>query len=178
MSRRKLVEALKDLFGVELSVGAVQAICEEVSEVAAPAVSEVQAEVEKSPAVNADETGWRQRGQMHWLWTAATTNAAFFVLAPDRGHAALEQLFPQALGRILISDRWVVRMRLDVEKRQLCRGHLRPRRSGRNRPGWPCAADWPAASRREQSDVADASRSDSQMPSSAARWTGLHCRRP
>jgi len=46
--------------------------------VAAPAVSEVQAEVEQSPAVNADETGWRQTGQMRWLWTAVTTNAAFF----------------------------------------------------------------------------------------------------
>jgi transposase len=104
---QKLVEALKDLFGVELSVGAVQAICEEVSEVVAPAVSEVQAEVEKSPAVNADETGWRQKGQMHWLWTSATPDAAFFVLAPDRGHAALEELFLQAQGGILMSDRWL-----------------------------------------------------------------------
>jgi len=178
VSRRKLVAALNNLFGVELSVGAVQAICEEVSEVAAPAVSEVHAEVEQSPAVNADETGWRQRGQMHWLWTAATPDAAFFVLAPDRGHAALEQLFPQAPGGILMSDRWVAYKRFDVEKRQLCHGHLRPRLSSGDRPGWPCAVDRPAASRRERPDVVDASRSNSQMPSSAARWTGLHCRRP
>jgi len=62
VSRRKLVEAHKDLFGVELSVGVVQAICEEVSEVAASAVFEIQAEVEQSSAVNADESGWRQKG--------------------------------------------------------------------------------------------------------------------
>jgi len=85
VSRRKLIEALKHLFGVELSVGAVRAICEEVSEVAAPAVSEVQAEVEKSPAVNADGTGWRQKGQMHWLWTAARRMPLSLCLHPIAG---------------------------------------------------------------------------------------------
>jgi len=125
LSRRELIEAIKDLFGMELSVGAVQAICEEVSEAVAPAVAQVKAEVEKSAAVNADETGWRQKGEMHWLWTAATPDAAFFVLAPDRGHAALDTLFSRTLEGVLMSDRWVAYERFEVEKRQLCHAHLR-----------------------------------------------------
>lgn len=125
VSRRELVEALKDLFGVDISVGALQTICEEMSETVAPAVAQVKAEVEQSPAVNADETGWRQKGEMHWLWTAATPDAAFFVLAPDRGHPALDELFSRTLDGILMSDRWVAYKRFNVEKRQLCHGHLR-----------------------------------------------------
>jgi len=39
VSRWDIVEAMRDLFGVEMSVGAVQAICEEVSEAVAPAVA-------------------------------------------------------------------------------------------------------------------------------------------
>jgi len=41
----------------------------------------------------------------------------------------------QAPSGILMSDRWVARMRFDVEKRRLCHGHLRPRLSSGDRGG-------------------------------------------
>jgi len=125
VSRRDLVEALRDLFGVEMSVGAVQAICEEVSEAVAPAVARVKAEVEASVAANADETGWRQQGKMHWLWTATTPDSAFFVLAPDRGHPALSRLLSERFDGVLMSDRWVAYKQFPDERRQLCHSHLR-----------------------------------------------------
>lgn len=125
VSRREVVEAARDLFGVELSVGAVQAICEEVSETVAPTVALIKAEVEASPAANADETGWRQKGKMHWLWTAATSDSAFFVLAPDRGHPALARLLSESFDGILMSDRWVAYKQFPDERRQFCHGHLR-----------------------------------------------------
>ena len=42
----------------------------------------------------------------------------------------------QAPSGILMSDRWVARMRFDVEKRRLCLGHMRPRLSSGD-PGGP-----------------------------------------
>jgi len=125
VSRRNLVEALQDLFGVDMSVGAVQAICEEVSDAVAPAVAQVKADVEASPAANADETGWRQNGDMNWLWTATTPDSAFFVLAPDRGHPALSRLLSENFDGILTSDRWVAYKQFPDERRQLCHSHLR-----------------------------------------------------
>jgi len=88
VSRREMVEALRDLFGVEMSVGAVQATCERVSAAVAPAVEEVRQEVAQSPAVHADETGWRQHGERAWLWGATTPGAAYYVLDESRGRDA------------------------------------------------------------------------------------------
>lgn len=125
MSRREVVEVLRDLYGVDVSVGSVQAVCEEVSEAVAPVVSEVKAEVEQSPSIHADETGWRQKGEMHWLWTGVVPDAALFELSPDRGRAALSKLLSEACEAVVHSDRWVAYERFPVERRQLCHSHLR-----------------------------------------------------
>jgi len=123
VSRREMVAVLRDLFGVEMSVGAVQATCERVSEAVAPAVAIVKDEVATAPAVHADETGWHQRREMHWLWTATTPNAAYFHLARDRGRAALSKLLPDDFGGIVHCDRWRPYERFGA--RQLCHAHLR-----------------------------------------------------
>jgi transposase len=124
VSRREMVEALRDLFGVGISVGSVQAICERVSKAVAPAVETVRREVATSPAVHADETGWRQKREMHWLWTATTPRAAYFVLADNRGRAALSLLLPDDYAGVVHCDRWRPYERFG-DARQLCHAHLR-----------------------------------------------------
>ena len=124
VSRREMVDVLRDLFGVEMSVGAVQAICERVSESVAPAVEEVRLAVASAPAVHADETGWHQKREMHWLWGATTPDAAYFVLADNRGRAALSLLLPDDFAGVVHSDRWRPYERFG-DARQLCHAHLR-----------------------------------------------------
>ncbi len=124
VSRREMVQALHDIFGVEMSVGSVQGICEHASEAVAPAVEKIRDEVASAPAVHADETGWRQKRDMHWLWDATTPTAAYFVLAEDRGHAALSRLLPEDFGGIVHCDRWRPYQRFG-DARQLCHAHLR-----------------------------------------------------
>jgi transposase len=124
VSRREVVAVLHDIFGVEMSVGAVQATCERVSEVVVPTVAEVKREVSSAPAAHADETGWHQKREMHWLWTATTPSAAYFVLAEDRGRAALSKLLPDDFAGIVHCDRWRPYERFG-DARQLCHSHLR-----------------------------------------------------
>jgi len=124
VSRREMVEVLHDLCGVEMSVGAVQATCERVSVAVSPAVEAVRTEVVSAPVVHADETGWRQKREMHWLWGATTPNAAYFVLAGDRGRAALSQLLPDTYPGVVHCDRWRPYQRFG-DNRQLCHAHLR-----------------------------------------------------
>lgn len=124
VSRREMVAVLRDLFGVEMSVGAVQATCERVSEAVAPAVAVVKDEVATAPAVHADETGWHQQREMHWLWAATTPEAAYFNLAEDRGRAALSKLLPDDFAGIVHCDRWRPYERFG-DARQLCHAHLR-----------------------------------------------------
>lgn len=124
VSRREAVVVLHDLFGVDMSVGSVQATCERVSEAVAPAVEAVGREVAAAPAVHADETGWRQKRAMHWLWVTTTRRAAYFVLAEDRGRAALSLLLPEGFAGVVQSDRWRPYERFG-DNRQLCHAHLR-----------------------------------------------------
>jgi transposase len=72
LSRREVRQALQDLWGVRLSLGAVVRQEQAQSAALAPAVEEALAAVQQAAAVNLDETGWRQEKQRAWLWTAVT----------------------------------------------------------------------------------------------------------
>jgi len=125
MSRREVVEAIRDLFGAELSVGSAQAICEKVSGVVAPATEAVKRDLTAATAVHADETGWAEKAVKAWLWMAATDREAYFVLARDRGRDALAKLLAEEFHGVVHCDRWRPYERFANEWRQLCHSHLR-----------------------------------------------------
>ena len=72
LSRREVQQALQDLWGVSLSLGAVVRQEQAQSTALAPVVEEVRAAVRQADVVNVDETGWQQAKQRAWLWTAVT----------------------------------------------------------------------------------------------------------
>jgi len=84
VSRCDMSELAADLFGLGLSVGSVDAICRRASAVLAGPHEALVAAVLASPALNADETGWRTAGEQRTLWTATTEHAAIFRIAEDR----------------------------------------------------------------------------------------------
>ena len=111
VSRRGICELARDLFGVTLSTGAVDAICQRASDALAGPHLQLQDWVLDQDAVHVDETGWRTRGEGRALWTATTPDAAFFQIAEhcnreqfnalvgtsyrrDRGLGPLERLQP------------------------------------------------------------------------------------
>ena len=53
------------------------------------------------PVKNTDETGWSEKGQKRWLWTAATATVAFFVIHLRRSFEGLQAL----LGETISGDR-------------------------------------------------------------------------
>jgi transposase len=63
VSRRGIAELARDLFGVTLSTGAVDAICQRASEALAGPHLQLQDSVLDQAAVHVDETGWRTRGE-------------------------------------------------------------------------------------------------------------------
>ena len=61
VSRRGISELARDLFGVTLSTGAADAICQHASEALAGPHLQLQDWVLDQSAVHVDETGWRTR---------------------------------------------------------------------------------------------------------------------
>ena len=121
-SRRMVVEMLRDLFGVFMSLGSVVACEQAVSRAVASPVDEARAYVHKQPVANVDETSWRERRRKAWLWIMATTFVVVFLIHQRRNRVAARQLLGSFKGT-LGSDRWTA-YHVHDGRRQICWSHL------------------------------------------------------
>ncbi len=124
ISQRDVAELLHVLFHLDLSLGSVAALEQQVSAAVAAPVAEAVAYVQRQPAVNADETGWHEQTQRRWLWTAVTPLVTVFVVLATRGKVGAQTLLGATFGGIVGSDRWSGYTWVDPLRRQLCWAHL------------------------------------------------------
>ena len=121
LSKRTTRELLRDLFGVELSLGSVSA-CERVTSAAlAVPVEKARACVQRARVANADETGWREAREKAWLWVAVAKRATVFLVHARRGEEGARALLGKFAG-FLVTDRWGAYN--PWKRRQICWAHL------------------------------------------------------
>jgi transposase len=125
VSRRDMPELLWELFGLGMSAGAVDAICQRASAALQDPHELLIEKVLSSPAVNVDETGWFTSHDPRTMWTATTPSAAVFRIAENRHRDRLEELIGKNFKGILGSDRWWAYDHIDPESRQACWEHLK-----------------------------------------------------
>jgi transposase len=123
LSRRKAVELLSDLLGVQVSLGALSAVEARVSEAVKPAVDAAWEQVGQAKVKHTDGTSWYQAGLTMALWTIATTAATVFKIVADGSKETLKPLYG-ALSGILVSDRAKALNFWAMERRQICFAHL------------------------------------------------------
>ena len=123
VSRRGITELARDLFGVTLSTGTADAICQRASEALAGPHLHLADQVLEASAVHVDETGWRTRGDGRALWTATTPDAVFLQIAEHCNREVFDALIGAYAG-IVVSDRWNGYSHLDPDQRQVCWSHL------------------------------------------------------
>ncbi len=68
MTRRDVHATLRDLFGLEISVGSVLKAWEETSEAVQVPYEELEQALPAETVVNSDETGSRTNGDKRWVW--------------------------------------------------------------------------------------------------------------
>ena len=124
VSRRDTSELARELFGVELSTGSVDAIVLRAGDALEAPYQELQAHVRDAPAVNLDETGWRLRGGKRPSGAPSHTSVGLLRVAPDRHERELVELLGEQFAGIACSDRWWAYNRFEPEQRQLCWSHL------------------------------------------------------
>lgn len=124
-SRRGIEEFVETVLNVPMALGTVSNLEQEMSAALAAAHAEAQQAVQQAAAKNVDETGWKQAGDKRWLWGAATTTVACFVIAASRGVVGLTALLGRKIKGIISSDRWSVYGQLKLGLRQLCWAHLK-----------------------------------------------------
>jgi transposase len=106
LSRRQVVNVVREVFGCPISLGAVDATIMRMSAVLADPWRELRDAVRKAQAVHADETSWRLRGDSSWMWVAASTLMACYRIDPSRSQAAAKELLGEEFGSFIITDRY------------------------------------------------------------------------
>ena len=124
VSRRDATELARELFGVELSTGTVDAIVQRAGEALAAPHTRLEQEIKCSPVVNIDETGWKTGGNRRMLWGALTRRTAVFRIAAGRHAAEAQTMLGERYNGIVCSDRWAGYDYLAPSQRQLCWAHL------------------------------------------------------
>jgi transposase len=129
LSKRLVQQALSNLLGVRLSLGAISNREREMSEALCAPVAEAERFMRDQDSVNMDETGWVEghvegRGRRAWLWLVASSLVAVFRIATSRGSEVAKGLLGEDFAGILTSDRWSAYNWYDTDLRQLCWSHL------------------------------------------------------
>jgi transposase len=123
LSRRATVDVLRDVLGVQISLGAVSAVEARVSEAVKPAVDEAWTQVNSAQVKHTDGTSWYQSGLLCALWTVATSMVTVFKIVQNGKKETLLGLFSELRG-ILVSDRATALGFWAMDRRQICWAHL------------------------------------------------------
>jgi transposase len=124
-SKRLAREMMQDLFGVDISLGAISR-CEQItSEAIRSAVSEAREFVKTRSVKHADETGWAEgeHRDRAWLWTVTVGAVTVFLIHRNRSANAARKLLGKVFG-VLVTDRWTAYTWWPLALRQLCWAHL------------------------------------------------------
>ena len=124
MTRRGCQELARTLLGVDISLGSVCKLHEEVSEALAPCCEEIKQALPKQDVLNVDETGWKSMGKGIWLWVFVAPAMMFFTLAASRGAKVLKGVLGDVFSGIICSDMFSAYNAYHKGTRQICWAHI------------------------------------------------------
>jgi len=101
---RQLREVLRTLHGFEVSVGELVELLHRIKEYAQPVLDGLKAEIRASPAVQADETRWREDGSNGYIWSVSTPTIRYYEYHHSRGGEVVKRLIGQDYQGVLGSD--------------------------------------------------------------------------
>lgn len=122
LSRDATASLLNSVLNVPICAATVQSCCEQVSAGLQTATAEVTAALPTSAVIHMDETSWKQKKLLHWLWIAIGDRVTSFAVNHCRGWQQLAAWFPEGYSGIVNCDRWRPYERF--ARRQLCWSHL------------------------------------------------------
>ena len=121
LSRGKIQEFLRDWLGVSLSTAVISQCLHEAGRAVEPLEEPLLEELRQATLAYADETPWKEAGQLLWLWTISTATVCLDVIG-DRGKAILANVFGGRVAGWLMSDGYCVYR--DFAHRLRCWAHL------------------------------------------------------
>jgi transposase len=101
---RQIRDLLHILHGVQVSVGEIVEVLHRLVVHAQPVLDDLKTTVRASPAVQADETGWREDGLNGYIWSVCTPAVRYYEYHHSRAGAVVKQLIGEDFQGVLGSD--------------------------------------------------------------------------
>lgn len=121
---RRLAALLADVFGVELSEGALVNMIERSAPAFAAQAERIAEDLKQGTAIESDETGLRVAKANRWLWVFHHGASALVIAAMSRGKAAVEAFLGDWRPDYWLSDRYGAQMGWAKRGHQVCLAHL------------------------------------------------------
>lgn len=123
LSYSKIRHELRTYFGLTVSKGQLSNLVAEVAERFGPAYARLLQLLREQTAVHIDETGWRIKGDNHWLWVFLSDVVTLYVVSHSRGSKVPKALLGADFDGSIVSDFYSAYAPLDYEKGK-CWAHL------------------------------------------------------
>ncbi len=101
---RQIRDLLQTLHGVQVSVGEIVEVLHRVVTHARPLLNHLKASLRASPAVQADETSWREDGLNGYVWSVSTPTVRYYEYHHSRAGEVVKQLIGDEFQGVLGSD--------------------------------------------------------------------------
>jgi transposase len=122
LSRFRIREFLHDWLGITLSVGTINKTIHESGHAVMPVEAMLIEEVLKSGLLHIDETSWKQKDKLLWLWAFVSTTVVLFKVAQRTAHLFKALIIQNGYPGWIMTDGYqVYREHL---KRLRCWAHL------------------------------------------------------
>jgi transposase len=101
---RQIRDLLRTLHGFEVSLGEMVEVLHRIKAHAQPVLDAQLREIRASPAVQADETGWREDGLNGYIWSVCTPTVRYYEYHHSRAGEVVKHLIGDDFAGVLGSD--------------------------------------------------------------------------
>lgn len=125
VTQRDIGKILKGLFGLSVSMGAIQGFQTQTRLRAEPLHAQLQKKIKQEPVIHADETTAPINGTLGWTWLFASPRIALYHIHPSRGGKVVQAVLGKTYNGTLVSDFLsVYNGSIQAKAKQKCLVHL------------------------------------------------------
>jgi transposase len=120
----RLARLMRDLFGLEISEGALANMLQDSAPAFAAQASLIKQRLLSSTVLASDETSVRVGKKTFWTWVFHHADSACFLIRPSRGKAVVHEFLGDVRPAVWISDRLGAQRGWASRDHQVCLAHL------------------------------------------------------
>jgi len=114
---------LNSFFRLRVSTAGISKMMIRLANIMTPVYEEILSDVKGGMVIFADETGWRVKGVLWWLWIFANQRSAYYWPDRKRGTAVVTKILGTIFSGVLVTDAWCAYYKIICHK-QTCMAHL------------------------------------------------------